>query len=85
MIPQNQLKKVALGRLIKAGSLRFAGNTKLKIYGLLSCASGKRMKRENRVFFTDEHEAKAAGFRPCGHCMPQEYRKWKLSTVGMFS
>jgi methylphosphotriester-DNA--protein-cysteine methyltransferase len=78
MIRHEQLKTTALGRLIKSGHVRLAGNVKLKIYGLLSCLSGKRMKRENRVFFTDEREAKALGFRPCGHCLPDKYKKWKV-------
>jgi len=36
---------------IRAGEIQFGGNEKLKIYGLLCCISGKRMKRGNRVFF----------------------------------
>ncbi|HEY1202931.1 MAG TPA: Ada metal-binding domain-containing protein [Niastella sp.] len=48
-----------------------------KIYGTLSCASGKRMKAENRVFFQNEAEAIAAGYRPCGHCMRKKYLEWK--------
>ena len=55
----------------------FGGNKNLKIYGKLNCASGKRMKRENRVFFASEKEAVQNGFRPCGHCMKKEYKKWK--------
>ena len=35
----------------------FAGNKKLKIYGKLNCTSGKRMKKENRIFFSSEKEA----------------------------
>lgn len=69
---QNQLF-----RLIKAGLITLAGNRKLKIYGHLNCSSGKRMKKENRVFFKDAAEAKANGFRPCGHCMRELYKEWK--------
>nr|WP_317126867.1 Ada metal-binding domain-containing protein [Chryseobacterium bernardetii] len=36
------------------------------------------MKKENRVFFTDESEALQNGYRPCGHCMKESYRQWKL-------
>jgi methylphosphotriester-DNA--protein-cysteine methyltransferase len=61
--------------LIHAGSIQFGGNKKLKIYGLLSCSSGKRMKPENRVFFENEQEAIAAGYRPCAHCMREKYRR----------
>ncbi|HEY9049740.1 MAG TPA: Ada metal-binding domain-containing protein [Ohtaekwangia sp.] len=59
--------------------ITFGGNIVLKIYGKLSCRSGKRMKKENRVFFHHEVEAIQAGFRPCGHCMPDAYQQWKLS------
>ena len=62
---------------LKRQETRFGGNLKLKIYGTLSCASGKKMKRENRVFFSSENEAIKKGFRPCGHCMKENYQKWK--------
>lgn len=62
---------------IRGGNIQFGGNTKLKIYGLLSCSSGKRMKRANRVFFETEEEALAKGYRPCGNCMRSSYQKWK--------
>lgn len=55
----------------------FGGNKKLKIYGNLSCASGKRMKKENRVFFKNETEAFQNGYRPCGLCMQKLYLQWK--------
>lgn len=32
---------------------------------------------DNRVFFADEPTAIAAGFRPCGSCLPDEYRALK--------
>ncbi|MCG8327386.1 MAG: hypothetical protein MI974_06860 [Chitinophagales bacterium] len=35
------------------------------------------MKKENRVFFTDEKEAIKSGYRPCGHCMRTAYLNWK--------
>jgi methylphosphotriester-DNA--protein-cysteine methyltransferase len=28
------------------------------------------------VFFADEATALAAGYRPCGTCMREEYRAW---------
>jgi len=61
---------------IKQQKIRFGGNRKLKIYGTLSCASGKRIKRENRVFFATETEAIQNGYRPCGHCMRKQYRNF---------
>ncbi|MFT4202584.1 MAG: Ada metal-binding domain-containing protein [Chitinophagaceae bacterium] len=66
---------------IKQGQIRFGGNRKLKIYGTLSCASGKKMKRENRVFFSSENEAIENGFRPCGYCMKEKYKKWKHDII----
>ncbi len=57
------------------------GNAKLKIYGLLTCSSGKKMKKENRVFFVSEKEAIDLGYRPCGHCMKQRYQIWKNGSV----
>ena len=58
-----------LRKLIRKGEIVFAGNKKLKIFGALSCSSGKRMKRENRVFFTSEAEALKEGYRACKKCM----------------
>lgn len=66
-----------LRKLLIEGKIKLAGNRKQKIYGTLSCTSGKRMNAENRMFFTDEEEAKAGGYRPCGHCMRQAYQAWK--------
>ena len=63
--------------LIRRHTIVLGGHRKLKIYGTLQCRSGKRMLRENRVFFTSEAEAIAASFRPCGHCMRDAYLAWK--------
>jgi methylphosphotriester-DNA--protein-cysteine methyltransferase len=74
--PSFKVSKLLLS-LIQNEQILLAGNKKLKIYGLLTCSSGKRMKRENRVFFKSENEAMKNGFRPCGHCMKATYLKWK--------
>jgi methylphosphotriester-DNA--protein-cysteine methyltransferase len=66
---------------IRRQEITLGGNDKLKIYGQLKCASGKRLKKENRVFFRSEKEARAQGFRPCGHCLPNDYKKWKDGLV----
>ncbi|WP_345952741.1 Ada metal-binding domain-containing protein [Mucilaginibacter sp. PAMB04168] len=66
--------------LINSNEVSLAGYTKNKVYGTLSCASGKLMKAENRVFFQNEQEALKAGYRPCGNCMPEKYRQWKISS-----
>ena len=55
--------------LLDKGEISFAGNARLKIYGILTCSSGKKMKPKNRVFFKLEAEAIELGYRPCGHCM----------------
>jgi hypothetical protein len=85
MIRHSALAKTKFGRSrilkqkINSREITLGGNLKLKIYGTLNCASGKRMKTENRVFFQDENEAITNGFRPCGHCMREEYLKWKIN------
>lgn len=66
-----------LKHFIDKGEIQLAGNRKLKIYGTLSCSSGKRMKTGNRVFFSSADEAVNIGYRPCGHCMKQAYLNWK--------
>ena len=65
----DELSDAELFVLLRRGAIRYAGNRRLKIYGKLTCGSGRRMKRENRVFFADAAEAIAAGYRPCGNCM----------------
>jgi methylphosphotriester-DNA--protein-cysteine methyltransferase len=53
------------------------------VYGRLDCPAALRAIARGgyvaeRVFFRDEAHAKAAGFRPCGACLPAKYRAWKL-------
>lgn len=81
MIRHSEIIDGNLWRKIKQGEINFGGNYKLKIYGILSCKSGKRMKRENRVFFSSDKEAAQQGFRPCAHCMKQKYLNWKNETI----
>ena len=69
-----------LRKLIRGRKVTFAGNVSLKIYGRLQCASGKKMKRRNRIFFYSEDEAVGLGFRPCGHCLRNQYVAWKTKT-----
>jgi methylphosphotriester-DNA--protein-cysteine methyltransferase len=77
MIAHNALESSGLPHLFKNKTFLFAGNRKLKIYGTLHCSSGKRMKKENRVFFKNEEDAINFGFRPCGHCLRNKYAHWK--------
>jgi methylphosphotriester-DNA--protein-cysteine methyltransferase len=76
MIRHSEINNEDLRKQIRKKVILFGGNRKLKIYGVLNCYSGKRMKRDNRVFFASEVEAKSAGYRPCGHCMKSEYKQW---------
>ncbi len=77
MIVHVDLTREEIQKQIAEGRITFAGNRRLKIYGLLTCASGKKMKNVNRVFFRDEQEAIQCGFRPCGHCMYQAFAAWR--------
>ena len=57
------------------------GNSKAKIYGRLDCSAANsalsKGYEQHRVFFADESVAIAAGYRPCGRCMRNEYNRWK--------
>jgi Metal binding domain of Ada len=60
----------------------FGGHRGSKIYGRLDCPAALRAIArggyvKHRVFFADEQAAIAAGFRPCGACMPQQHHAWK--------
>jgi Metal binding domain of Ada len=77
MIEHSSIHPIQLRKLIRSGYVMLGGNVRLKIYGNLACASGQRMKKENRIFFKDEEEAIQAGFRPCGHCLRKKYLLWK--------
>lgn len=77
MIPHIEIDPVTLIRKIKGKEVVLGGNRRLKLYGTLNCNSGKRMKRENRVFFRSEKEAIASGYRPCGHCLKLKFKEWK--------
>jgi len=44
------LDKIGLFQMIKDHSIQYAGNSHLKIFGLLNCDSGKRMKKKIGCF-----------------------------------
>lgn len=81
MIQHPQISNKELRNRIRQNVFLLGGNSKLKIYGRLNCTSGKRMKKENRVFFKSEKEAIKHGFRPCVHCMKSQYKKWKNELI----
>lgn len=60
---------------------KFGGHRKLKIYGKLDCKNALRWLSRGyyekyRVFFKNEKDAIAAGYRPCFYCMRSEYNKY---------
>jgi len=79
MINHSAISNTELQNQLRNKTICYGGNKKLKIYGTLQCKSGRRMKRENRVFFVSEQEAIRYGYRPCGHCMKGSYKEWKQS------
>ncbi len=43
-----------------------------RIYCRPGCPPGRRMKPENRVHFETREAARAAGYRPCKVCRPDQ-------------
>lgn len=69
-----------------ASSVRGAwgGHRPGRRYGRLDCPAALRALArggyvQHRVFFADEATAVAAGYRPCGVCCTEKYRKWKAA------
>jgi methylphosphotriester-DNA--protein-cysteine methyltransferase len=77
MIEHKKLSDKEVRSLIRGNKITYAGNIPAKVYGTLACSAGKRMKKENRIFFLDRDEAILAGFRPCGKCLHHEFKIWK--------
>ena len=50
---------------------KYAGWKPGKIFGRLSCRSGMRMKKKNRVFFLTWKDTTDSGYRPCKNCKPK--------------
>ncbi|OLL20693.1 MULTISPECIES: Ada metal-binding domain-containing protein [unclassified Rhodococcus (in: high G+C Gram-positive bacteria)] len=58
------------------------GHRRGRIYGRLDCRAALRAIARggyvrDRVFFADESDAVAAGYRPCAVCLPGRYREWQ--------
>jgi O-6-methylguanine DNA methyltransferase len=62
-----QLKR--LERLARSG-IRYEGVRSTKIFCFPTCYHSRHAREENFVFFHDEVEARAAGYRPCKDCRP---------------
>ena len=59
------------------------GHRRTRVYGRLDCPVALSLLRRgfeprHRVFFADEETAIAAGFRPCGACLRDRYRSWRV-------
>ncbi len=50
MIKHNDISSEELKKHLRNKHICFGGNSKLKIYGLLKCRSGKRMKKKQFFF-----------------------------------
>lgn len=64
----------------QAGSL--GGHRGSRIYGRFDCRAALRAIANGgyvakRVFFLNEAHARAASYRPCAVCLPQDYAQWK--------
>ncbi|HKC29119.1 MAG TPA: Ada metal-binding domain-containing protein [Jatrophihabitans sp.] len=62
------------------------GHRRSRIYGRLDCPSALRWIARgkyvaNRVFFADEATARAAGYRPCHDCLPDQYAAAKSAAA----
>ncbi len=64
---------------------QLGGHSRTRVYGKLDCPVALSLVRRGfdvrptRVFFADEETAIAAGYRPCGACMREEYRLWRAA------
>lgn len=60
------------------------GHRRSRIYGRLDCPAALRAIARgqyvtHRVFFAEAPTAVAAGYRPCGACLPAAHAAWKAS------
>lgn len=63
------------------------GHRRSRIYGRLDCPSALRAIARGgyvtqRVFFLNEEDARAAGYRPCAVCLREAYAAWKREQGG---
>jgi methylphosphotriester-DNA--protein-cysteine methyltransferase len=61
------------------------GHRRTHIYGRLNCPTALRAVArggyvQQRVFFLNEQDALAAGYRPCAVCLPSAYVHWRSSS-----
>ena len=58
-----------LARLARAG-YRYEGVRSTRVFCFPTCYHGRAAKESSFVYFHDEREARAAGYRPCKDCKP---------------
>ncbi len=66
------------------------GHRRNRIYGRLDCPAALRAIARggyitHRVFFLDAQAARAAGYRPCAVCLPDDYARWRAEPRGVMS
>lgn len=64
------------------------GHRRARIYGRLNCPTAARAIARggyvtHRVFFPSAQDARAAGYRPCAVCLPDDYARWKAEPRGV--
>ncbi len=64
------------------------GHRRSKLHSRLDCRSTLQALARggyalDRVFFLDEHAARAAGYRPCAIYLPNQYAAWKTAPPSM--
>ncbi len=66
------LEGVELKRLesLARSGLRYEGVRSTRVFCFPTCHHGRQARVENVVYFHDEVEARAAGYRPCKDCRP---------------
>jgi O-6-methylguanine DNA methyltransferase len=66
------LEGVQLARLQKLAQsgYRYEGVRSTRVFCFPTCYHGRRAREDSFVFFHDEAEARAAGYRPCKDCRP---------------
>ncbi|WP_243789730.1 Ada metal-binding domain-containing protein [Saccharopolyspora gloriosae] len=70
----------ARGAVLERGAGAVGGHRRGRIYGRLDCRAALRAIARGgyvtqRVFFADEATARAAGYRPCAVCLPEQHRR----------
>jgi methylphosphotriester-DNA--protein-cysteine methyltransferase len=55
---------------LAARRIRYLGNETERYYCYPTCGGTRSLVLSNKVLFHNEHEALAAGYRPCEACRP---------------